>query len=424
MRKLLVAATAFAFATIAEAGVYHYQKYLFCYDCHTMHASQGHGYTTGAVSTTGALYGNWLPNQDAPVHALLKGPVSDVCISCHNGQTFAPDVIDGVAAVQMPRSAGQFPPAGGGGHAIGGTTPPGGALPGAATSLQCTGCHIQHGSSSYRNLGSRSNANVTPTMAIATAASNFYNGSTDVFVALADSAAAYIPQLGGGFNDYYKMGSVRYQAITVGGVALTNRLNNFCAQCHANFHGAPEGVEVGGELASVAFAGETPVVWQPDGNVEFLRHPTAGVYVGQVSAHGHSTPPTFTTVLPGNTGTPGANSSFYNITNRVKFGRTNGAPAPFDVVSTSGTTAGNTTTYWTTDASANTLVGDRATPLCISCHNAHGSTKPFGLRFLLANGANADAENGSGTYRNLCGQCHGQGSKTAESYTGYSGTNP
>lgn len=408
MRKTLLAVLAIAFAGTAQAGVYHYQQYLFCYDCHTMHASMSKGYTTGAVSTTGALYGNWLPNQDAPEHALLKGPVSDVCIACHNGQSFAPDVIDGVAAVQMPRSAGQFPPAGGGGHAIGGSGPPGGAFPGTTTSLQCTTCHIQHGYASYRNLGSRSNANVTPKFAVTSGTTNFYDNSTDVFVTLPGGATSYVPVLGGDFGGYYQMGNVRYQAFTVGTQALTNRLNEFCAQCHGTFHGAPEGANIGGELASVAFAGETPVVWQPDGSVEFLRHPTAGVYVGAVSAHGHSTPPTFVT---GGT-SPGARDSFYNIQNRVKFGRTNGAPPPQDVPGS----GGSTTTYWSTDATANSLPGDRATPLCISCHNAHGSTKPFGLRFLIANGTNADAENGSGKYRNLCGQCHSQGAKALETY--------
>jgi cytochrome c1 len=57
--------------------------------------------------------------------------------------------------------------------------------------------------------------------------------------------------------------------------------------------------------------------------------------------------------------------------------------------------------------------------MCISCHNAHGSTNGFGLRFIAGNVALTDAnqlENGTGRYANLCNQCHGQGTSNVESY--------
>lgn len=404
MKKLLVAVLAIGFASIAEAGVYHNKQYLFCYDCHTMHASQSKGYTTGTVSTTGALYGNWLPAMGVPSAALLKGSGSAVCTACHQGQTFAPNVIDGTNGTQGARSAGGFNQTGGGGHALGGSGPPGGTLPTGQTSLECTSCHIQHGGTSYRNLGSRSNADVTPTFAIRTGTSNIYDDATDVFVSLTDASTSYVPALAGSFNGYYQMGSTSYQGHTVGTVGLTNRLNNFCAQCHSTFHGAAgTDANIGGESAAVAFAGETPAVWQAGGIVEFLRHPTAGVYVGQVSAHGHSTPPQNKTA---GTAPLGTQDSFYSIPNKVKFGRAGGAPAPFTI--TSGTT---TTIYW--DPTASTIGSDVGTVLCISCHNAHGSNKPFGLRFLIGKGAaptnDAALESGTGKYRNLCGQCHSQG---------------
>lgn len=394
-RFLFAALVAFAWAGVAQAGVYHNGKYLYCYDCHTMHASQSHGYGTGTVTTTGQLGGNWLPNAGQPVPALLKGEGSAVCTACHDGQSFAPDVIDGAVGAQLPRSAGAFPTtAGGGGHALNGTAPPGGAMEG---TLQCTSCHIQHGYNSYRNLGSRSNAAITPTVSFDT--SNLYNGATDVF--LPGFGTGYVPQLTGNFSGYYQMTTPRYQAlsVTVGtGTAavtttLTNRLNNFCGQCHGTFHGTP------GDTATVGGTPDTETGTQPGAYAEFLRHPTAGVYMGQVSIHGHSQ-------APNASGT--ANSSVYNLTSRVKVAVTNGAPAA-----------------WAAAGYGNGLVvGERASPMCISCHNAHGSKKPFGLRFLTGDVQNADAENGDGHYRNLCGQCHSQGAKTTETYDpSYTGAN-
>ena len=399
MKRLLLAAIAFAWAGTAEAGVYHVGRYLYCYDCHTMHASQSRTYSgSGTVSTVGELGGNWLPNAGSPQHALLKGAGSASCLGCHDNRPFAPDVVDGATATQMPRSAGAFPTtSGGGGHALNGSAPPGGSMTG---TLQCTSCHIQHGYASYRNLGSRSNAAITPTMSFdATKASD---GVTDVIISGFDATVGYVPALSGDFGGYYKMGSVRYQALTVtptGGAAieLTNRMNNFCGSCHGQFHGEPGDAAIGGEDAALAFPGETG--YQAGAFAEFLRHPTAGVYVGQVSIHGHSTPPTLNT-----DGT--ARDSFYNVPNRVKAAVTTGAP-----------------TTWPANGYGNGMVaGERATPMCISCHNAHGSSKPFGLRFLIAKGTESDLENGSGKYRNLCGQCHSQGSKTVETYpAGYTG---
>jgi hypothetical protein len=63
-----------------------------------------------------------------------------------------------------------------------------------------------------------------------------------------------------------------------------------------------------------------------------------------------------------------------------------------------------------------------ASPGCITCHKGHGNQNPFGLVFLNRNSVAPDEQGGwaSGQtpdppgqyvqgYRNLCGQCHGQG---------------
>jgi hypothetical protein len=63
---------------------------------------------------------------------------------------------------------------------------------------------------------------------------------------------------------------------------------------------------------------------------------------------------------------------------------------------------------WGTQGTAITNAVTDYTPSCMSCHKGHGNQNAFGL--IFATGAVAVNENGDGTnYRQLCGQCHGQG---------------
>ncbi len=396
MKKLIFAAALLAFGGAAFAGEYHVGKYLLCYDCHSMHGSQSHGYgsdtSLGAAGAASAkLGGDWQFAQGTVYDFLLKGSESESCKACHDGKTFAPDVV-GDNTNPYPRSAGSIPDGTAvhelyKGHGLDASA----AAPGGSTqTLTCFGCHIQHGRDvSYRNLGSRADANTQPTYIVKDAAGT--DTSTDLtkdvtikVAAGAIAAGKYVPQIDGAFGGYYDMRNISYAQQTVGGVASANRMNNLCAMCHSEFHGAPgagavgngaTGAGVGGEFLD-ATQGADMTGWEA-----FTRHPTSGVVVGGLvpavaggSNHGH-------------TSTGGLNGK----TTKVKAAQKNAS----DFIN--------------------------AAPMCVSCHNAHGSTNGFGLRFIAGNVAltdNAQLENGTGRYANLCNQCHGQGTSNVESYTG------
>ena len=124
----------------ASTGEYHYQGTLLCYDCHTMHYSQTHNWDgTTPVPTTGNANGNWL-GSGGPFQYLLKSgsassPINDLCLACHDGQTFAPDVL-GANANPYVRQAGALNRIGGAapyenwkGHTLDMTATPPGAPP-------------------------------------------------------------------------------------------------------------------------------------------------------------------------------------------------------------------------------------------------------------------------------------------------------
>jgi len=389
MKKLMVAAAMLVFGGVASAGEYHVGKYLLCYDCHSMHGSQSHGFGNAtALGSPGPasaqLGGDWQFAQNTVYQYLLKGAESESCMACHDGKTFAPDVV-GDNSNNYARSGGSIPNGSAGhelykGHAIdqGAATPPGGTA--MANGLRCFDCHIQHGlANSYRNLGSRSVADTQPTFAIKDSSDTTTDLTKDVTIRIATAAidpnaigtVHYLPQIDGAFGGYYDMGNISYAQRTVGGIAYANRMNNLCALCHPNFHGAPTAGAVGDGATGAGVGGKATAT---TGYEAFTRHPTSGVQVGLYGTAGH----TSATVFNGKT-------------TKVKAAQKN--------------------------------AGDfiNAAPMCVSCHNAHGSTNGFGLRFIAGNvtlAAATDVENGTGRYANLCNQCHGQGTSNVETYTG------
>jgi hypothetical protein len=164
------------------------------------------------------------------------------------------------------------------------------------------------------------------------------------------------------FNQYYDNAKTAYNRLTDKTVGLTttsNGLDTMCASCHGKFHGG------GGNAGSVGGTG-TP-------SEGFIRHPTSATTIGQLGS-GHSTLTRYT-----------------SATTKVK-------------------TYSNNVDY--TDAS----------PGCVSCHKSHGNQNPFGLIFLNRNATSVGEQGGYAAgqvelpngyqigYRNLCGQCHSQGS--------------
>ena len=380
---IFAALVVLAAAGVGRAGVYHASSTLLCYDCHTMHFSMQHNWdgtspvpTQPNVSGVG-MTGNWL-GTTGPNEKLLKAPVNQLCLACHDGQSFAPDVlaINFNPPPSQGREAGALnDPAQGApydqwkGHTLGSTGVPPGWDPVAAgvpvaqqydnsKGLTCTSCHLQHGSSTvYRNLGPRTAA-FQPTFQMNTA-----NDTTkDVWVNI---ASTYVAGSGvaGTFNPQYDRANISFNKNVVtppAGSTLqsSNRIDTFCSQCHGDFHGGPGDTSVGATPAAL------------DG---FIRHPTSVVVMGQSSAQGY-----------------GGHSSltrFQANTTKVK-------------------------------VYASAADYSDASPGCVTCHKSHGNQNPFGLIFLNRNATSVDEQGGWATgqpqstqegLRNLCGQCHGQG---------------
>jgi hypothetical protein len=368
------------------AGQYHVGDFdtLLCYDCHTMHFSQAHKWNSGdpLTATTPQLNGDWL-GTTGPNEFLLKAPANQLCLSCHNGTDYAPDVLGVSSNPTQPangREAGALNDQSLGapydtwkGHTLDNTNVPPGYNPTlvglSATwydntvGLECTSCHLQHGQAvRYRNLGPRTfpggGSTYVPTYVIGTT-----NDLTkDVWVNIPGPYTAGTGQ-SATFAPYYSTANISFNRIdgTVGSLKYSNKVSLQCAACHANFHGGPGDTTIGGLPGA--------------GNLEaFLRHPTAQTTIGAAGAAGY--------------GGHSSLSRFVANTTKVKV---------------------NTTDY---------AGYTNASPFCLTCHKAHGNQNPFGLIFLNRNATSVDEQGGYGAgqvastgeaYRNLCGQCHSQG---------------
>lgn len=351
---LVALVLALGWPQLVRGGEYHVGATLLCYDCHTMHFSMQHGFDGGTVSSTAAPDGDWL-GSSGPNPTLLKAPTSQVCLACHDGQTFAPDV-RGANTGSHVRQAGALPTGATPyedwkGHLLGSTTHPPGNPSNCSychgsghpitvpPPLRCNHCHDHHGNEYYRNLG-----------------------------------RAYAPGSGGfpgvtyakGTNDLSRHVFVR--SFTVGEVATNyavasvdlnepdstrSGMGEWCGQCHGRFHGKQGDSNMGGT-----------------GGRAWLRHPTADVNIG---AQG---------------GDRSSLAVFRTNLYRVK------------VMSPTGD--------WGAGGAAWPGAPSTLTPTCTTCHKAHGNRNPFGLIYLT--GTQPITEEGDGTnVRDLCGQCHRPG---------------
>lgn len=340
-------------ATNASAGDYHKNGTLRCADCHVMHYSQTHGYNPDGSG----FFINPLPS--GPFHYLLRGEVNDLCLTCHDGSSFAPDVLGangGTAAVRLAGALNRMGVTGLAttGHTLDSTDTAPGSNPAwnNADGLNCVDCHQQHGyvgyghpdnGQQYRNLksdpGNGSGAWVT------------YNWDQIGTVDLT--------------KDVYEANSLQYDESDVEWLEPDNTasaIGNWCGGCHNDFHGAVGSAEIGG-------MGSPPE--------EFSRHPVAGVNIGALGG-GHSS------------------LSTYNArTNKVKVMSELGVWDP---------------------------AGSDVTPTCVSCHKAHGNQNAFGL-ILRSGGGTLTEEGDTGAtssstgaiLEHLCGQCHVQASFFAQS---------
>jgi hypothetical protein len=382
MRKALVVIVTLALvalgAGVSVGGEYHAGNTNFCSDCHTMHFSMNHGFAAGGAITPGtpAAGGDWL-GTTGPNAFLLKAPANELCLACHNGQTFAPDVLAAnTNGGATNREAGALNDLTGAapydtwkGHTLGSTVNPPGFNPvllgltanwyDPAKGLECISCHSQHGSAaSYRNLGPYALGTTAPYRP------TYVLGSTnDTTLDVWINVSGYISgsSAPATFNPFYDSANVSFNRVdnTVNSMKTSNRIDNLCGACHADFHGGPGDANIGATSAAL------------DG---FIRHPSSQVTIGAAGTQGF--------------GGHSSLSRFVANTTKVK-------------------------------VYANDRTGfTDATPGCVSCHKSHGNQNPFGLVFLNRSAASVNEEGGFASgqtadlttgYRNLCGQCHSQG---------------
>jgi hypothetical protein len=334
-------------ASLAMAGDYHSGATLVCADCHTMHYSVTHEYDSANAPSGGDALA-----AGGPFEYLLKNTPNELCMQCHDGQTFAPDVVETNTNVYV-RQAGAINKVGGGapyeewkGHTLGSTAlPPGnnGAYTPSAHGLECVNCHMQHGGSTYRNLTTRG--------ALGSAATITYvTGTNDTTKDVFQRAATL-----GDLATHYSVGNVDFNEPAT----TASKYATWCKNCHTDFHGAKGGTELGGD---------------PVSNHDWLRHPTNDVNVGAQSSHGHS-----------------KISTAFNQTGKTNWVKTMDPAGLWDYAST-------------TDAAP----GDY-TPSCFSCHKAHGNQNAFGLIQMDHTGTITEEGTAGGTPKMLCRQCHSQG---------------
>jgi hypothetical protein len=345
MKRLLIPLAAMlllgGFASVAVAGDYHVGTSLICQDCHVAHGSMAHDYSVGAFPPMVPI------GSAAPYEYLLRNEVNELCLTCHNGASFAPDVFGMNTGVAGHRLAGGLNSGDvaklandAGFEAIDGHTlwstdvAPGGTFA-EGGGLHCTNCHAQHGiATQYRNLLNRSSfsgKNVTYAVGVNDLTKDVYERSATAYTS-ADV-------------DYNEPNTTN------------SAYGNWCGTCHTDFHGQGGAANMGAQSGGQSVAGGEP----------WLRHPVADANIGSYATHISSL------------------ARFNSRVNRVKVMDSQGL---WD-----GTTADNT-----------------VTPSCMSCHKSHGNKNGFGLIYLIGDGVNPVTEEGDGgLYKDLCRQCHTQG---------------
>lgn len=348
MKRAVALATiivATGWAGTALAGDFHFGVGLICSDCHTMHYSQSHGNNPNGT-------GLFTPLGNGPHEYLLRNDVNELCLSCHDGASFAPDVL-GTHSNGYVRQAGALNEEGGGGlyppatgHTLNSTATAPGSDPAWSNpnGLDCVNCHSPHGRApsgfasygGYRNLYSPTSKGISYSRADV-------EGANVLTLSVREDASAGVTA------NHYGVGAITFNEPDV----LNSQYADFCKSCHTNFHGTVGGAEIGG-------IGAPPE--------EFIRHPNATVNIGALGG-GHS-----------------------NIT------RLTGKVNQVQVMSPLGQKAGG---YNGTDTGL--------TPSCMSCHKGHGNQNAFGLVFMVGTGTITEQGDNGTDARNTCRQCHTQG---------------
>jgi hypothetical protein len=263
MSLLGIAVLTLCVPMMASAGDFHHGATLICSDCHNMHYSQTHGYNPDGSGLTTDL------GLAGPYHYLLRNDVNELCLTCHDNVSFAPDVL-GANSNGYVRSAGALNRPGTGeaatGHTLDATDVAPGSVPAwnEANGLHCTNCHQPHGHNSngnaYRNLVDAP-GNAPYGSVFVSYATGTNDLTTDVYQVAAGPQAVHYSYSNIFFNEPDPTKS---------------SYGEFCKGCHNLFHGDKGGPELGGASGT-----------------EWWRHPTNDADIGAVGG-GHSNLGVFT----------------------------------------------------------------------------------------------------------------------------------
>jgi predicted CXXCH cytochrome family protein len=337
-----------ALASLSYAGDYHAGINLVCQDCHVMHYSQQHGYNADGTGNHTAL------GAGGPNEFMLRNDVNDLCLSCHDGQAWAPDVFEShsngyvrqAGALNEVGGNASYPPTSG--HTLGSTDVAPGSNPpwSNPNGLECVDCHAAHGSgsagNSYRNLGG---FGTKPGSALGI---SYSRGDVEV---TNDLTKWVFEDASSGVNaNHYGRDHITFNEPD----ATKSKYAEFCKGCHTDFHGDVGGAEIGG-------TGTPPS--------QFVRHPASTANIGAVGGGGSSL------------------SRFAGKTTNQLM-----------VMSPTGVRVGSYT-------ASNTDL----TPSCMTCHKGHGNQNAFGLIFMVGTGTITEQGDAGTDARNTCRQCHGQG---------------
>lgn len=257
--SLLLTALVISLPMAALAGDFHNGGTLICSDCHVMHFSQQHGYNADGTGLNTPL------GSAGPYEYLLRNDVNSLCLTCHDGQVWAPDVLGPNAGANI-RQAGAMNNSTVGlaatGHTLNTTLVAPGSSPAWSEpgGLHCTNCHQPHGynanGNAWRNLKHDPGNYGFPGVIVT------YTTATN------DTLA-----------DVYQIAALDYDISNIWfnePDPTKSAYADFCKGCHTEFHGDKGGTELGGATGD-----------------HWVRHPTNDADIGAIGG-GHSSLGVFT----------------------------------------------------------------------------------------------------------------------------------
>jgi hypothetical protein len=307
-----------------------------------MHFSQSHGYNangSGSFVQLGTF--GYSP-------ALLRNSVNDLCLSCHDGNVTAPDVLGTINSGSEPgivRTAGYLSRYGSGGanhvgHVLDSLDFAPGSQPswnsevenGPGRGLDCVNCHDPHGAPGSGNPFGNQYRNLRSNPGYVKAAYVTYNdqtpGTNDLTRDVFQRSPKSFDESAMDWNEPDPQNSA---------------IARWCMGCHTNMHGNANGQQSG--------------PWQGTLGGPFIDHPVAGENAD-----------------------PNMLTRYNLLKNKVK------------VMSQIG--------VWNP-------AGSDVTPTCVTCHRGHGNGNPFGLIFRSGTGTpSEDGDSNGHTQADLCAQCH------------------